>query len=107
MSEEQGERIREAREPNGGSYREDKAAAGATWPFEALRALRSLLRSAIIAREGGLPIAPGGSGQAVDAGTERVPERVTARAGTGTESRVSPPFPSGTIMISHGACNEP
>jgi len=32
---------------------------------------------------------------------------VTARAGTGTESRVSPPFPGGTIMISHGACNEP
>lgn len=30
-----------------------------------------------------------------------------ARAGSGTESRVSLPFPGGTIMISHGACNEP
>lgn len=62
-------------------------------------ASRSLLQSAIIAREGAAFGAAGGrAGEATAA---------AARAGNGTESRVSPPFPPGTIMISHGACNEP
>lgn len=60
-------------------------------------ASRSLLQSAIIAREGAAFGAAGG----------RAGEAAAARAGNGTESRVSPPFPPGTIMISHGACNEP